>query len=567
MKGFPAAAHETLQNAQLRRNLGKATTTIRAKRLRAVGELPDWEALRDAGAAIKARAMATLPEQLERLEASVTRAGGTVHWARDGAEANAIVADVARAHGSREVIKVKSLATDEIGLNEALAEQGISAIETDLAELILQLSNDKTTHILVPAIHRNRMEIRALFEQTIAQGEQLGDEASAIAEAARKHLRAKFLSVPVAVSGANFGVAETGTVAVVESEGNGRMCTTLPDVLVTVMGIEKILPEWRDLEVFLQLLPRSSTAERMNPYTSLWTGVRPGDGPQEFHLILLDGGRTNVLADEVGRQALHCIRCSACLNVCPVYSRVGGQAYESVYPGADRRGALAAAVRARRAPDAAVGVVAVRRLLRRLPGQDRDPVAARAPARAGRARAEVQAVAGGAGDEDRRAACSRRGRATSARRSSPGSAAGRSRRRCCRAGRRCASFPTRRRRRSGSGGVSARADVLDRIRARPRPRRGGARGAARVSRAGRGGGDRLGRDRRPLLRAGGGVPGDRHARERRRAAGRGRGAVPRARRAADRGAAGRSRRARGRSRSSSTSRRCRRRRSTSSTAC
>jgi L-lactate dehydrogenase complex protein LldF len=332
MKGFPAAAHQTLQNAQLRRNLGKATTTIRDKRLRAIGELPDWEALREAGAAIKARAMATLPEQLERLEASVTRAGGVVHWARDGAEANAIVASIAQAHGSLEVIKVKSIATDEIGLNDALAERGISAIETDLAELILQLSHDKTSHILVPAIHRNRMEIKALFERTITD-EKLGTEASAIAEAARRHLRAKFLSVPVAVSGANFGIAETGTVAVVESEGNGRMCTTLPKVLVTVMGIEKVLPEWRDLEVFLQLLPRSSTAERMNPYTSLWTGVRAGDGPEEFHLVLLDGGRTDVLADEVGRQALHCIRCSACLNVCPVYSRVGGQAYESVYPG------------------------------------------------------------------------------------------------------------------------------------------------------------------------------------------------------------------------------------------
>jgi L-lactate dehydrogenase complex protein LldF len=332
VKGFPAAAHETLQNAQLRRNLGKATTTIRAKRLRAISELPDWEQLRDAGAAIKARAMATLPEQLERLEDSVRSRGGVVHWARDGAEANAIVASVARAHGAREVIKVKSIATDEIGLNDALQREGISAIETDLAELILQLSNDKTTHILVPAIHRNRMEIKALFERTITD-EKLGTEASAIAEAARRHLRAKFLSVPMAVSGANFGVAETGTVAVVESEGNGRMCTTLPKVLVTVMGIEKVLPEWRDLEVFLQLLPRSSTAERMNPYTSLWTGVRPGDGPEEFHLVLLDGGRTDVLADEVGRQALHCIRCSACLNVCPVYSRVGGQAYESVYPG------------------------------------------------------------------------------------------------------------------------------------------------------------------------------------------------------------------------------------------
>jgi L-lactate dehydrogenase complex protein LldF len=328
-RGFPAAAHDTLQNAQLRRNLGKATATIRAKRLRAIGELPDWEALRDAGAAIKARAMATLPEQLE---ASVTRAGGVVHWARDGAEANAIVARITRAAGSDEVVKVKSIATDEIGLNDALATHGIRAIETDLAELILQLSHDKTSHILVPAIHRNRLEIKALFERTITD-ETLGTEASAIAEAARRHLRAKFLSVPVAVSGANFGIAETGTIAVVESEGNGRMCTTLPRVLVTVMGIEKVLPEWRDLEVFLQLLPRSSTAERMNPYTSLWTGVRPGDGPEEFHLVLFDGGRTQVLADEVGRQALHCIRCSACLNVCPVYSRVGGQAYESVYPG------------------------------------------------------------------------------------------------------------------------------------------------------------------------------------------------------------------------------------------
>jgi len=327
-------ARRTLRDSQLRRNLGKATTTIRAKRLNTIAEVDDWEALREAGSAIKAHTMATLPEQLERLEAAVQRAGGTVHWARDGAEANAIVAEVARAHGAGEVIKVKSLATDEIGLNEALAEQGIEAIETDLAELIVQLDpDDRQSHILVPAIHKNRAEIRALFERTIAKGEHLGLEASAIAEAARRHLRAKFLSVPVAVSGANFGIAETGTICVVESEGNGRMCTTLPEVLVTVMGIEKVLPRWQDLEVFLQLLPRSSTAERMNPYTSLWTGVRDGDGPREFHLILLDNGRTDVLRDEVGRQALHCIRCSACLNVCPVYSRTGGQAYESVYPG------------------------------------------------------------------------------------------------------------------------------------------------------------------------------------------------------------------------------------------
>ncbi len=332
-KGFPAAARESLADSQLRRNLGKATQTIRAKRLRTIAELPDWEQLRESGAAIKARAMATLPEQLERLEASVQRAGGTVHWARDGAEATKIVGDIAASHGAEEVIKVKSLATDEIDLNEGLAERGVRAIETDLAELIIQLAGDKQSHILVPAIHWNRAEIRALFERTIAEGEDLGWEATAIAEAARKHLRAKFLSVPVAVSGANFGIADSGTICVVESEGNGRMCTTLPEVLVTVMGIEKVLPQWRDLEVFLQLLPRSSTAERMNPYTSLWTGVRPDDGPREFHLVLLDNGRTDVLADEVGRQALHCIRCSACLNVCPVYSRAGGQAYESVYPG------------------------------------------------------------------------------------------------------------------------------------------------------------------------------------------------------------------------------------------
>ena len=333
MKGFPAAARVTLRDAQLRRNLGKATTTIRAKRLNTIAELDDWEALRDAGSAIKARAMATLPEQLERLEAAVARAGGTVHWARDAAEANAIVAGIAHDHGARELIKVKSIATDEIGLNDALAAEGISAIETDLAELIIQLAGERSSHILVPAIHKNRAEIRALFERTIAKGQDLGWEATGIAEAARRHLRAKFLSVPLAVSGANFGIAETGTVCVVESEGNGRMCTTLPEVLVTVMGIEKVLPQWQDLEVFLQLLPRSSTAERMNPYTSLWTGVRGSDGPREFHLVLLDNGRTDVLRDEVGRQALHCIRCSACLNVCPVYARTGGQAYDSVYPG------------------------------------------------------------------------------------------------------------------------------------------------------------------------------------------------------------------------------------------
>jgi L-lactate dehydrogenase complex protein LldF len=230
-------------------------------------------------------------------------------------------------------VKVKSLTTDEIELNDALAAGGVHAIETDFAELILQLDGDWSSHILVPAIHRNRTEIRDLFVRTIANGRALSDDPHELAETARLYLREKFLDARMGVSGANFAVAETGTVVVVESEGNGRMCTTLPPVLVTVVGIEKLVPTFADLEVFLQLLPRSATGERMNPYTSLWTGVTDGDGPQEFHVVLLDNGRTRVLANEVGRQALHCIRCSACLNVCPVYSRTGGHAYGSVYPG------------------------------------------------------------------------------------------------------------------------------------------------------------------------------------------------------------------------------------------
>ena len=331
--GFPRAAAAALQDSQLRHNLGAATATIRAKRAAVVDERPDWQQLRDAGGAIKQRALVTLSEQLERLEAAVAAAGGEVHWARDAVEANAAVAAIARRHGADEVIKVKSMATEEIGLNEALRAEGINALETDLAELIVQLAHDRPSHILVPAIHRNREEIRDLFSRTIARDEQVTSEPAALTEAARLFLREKFLSARVAVSGANFAVAETGAVCVVESEGNGRFCTTLPDVLVTVMGIEKVLAEWRDLEVMLQLLPRSSTGERMNPYTSLWTGVTEGDGPREFHLVLLDNGRTEVLADELGRQALRCIRCSACLNSCPVYARTGGHAYESVYPG------------------------------------------------------------------------------------------------------------------------------------------------------------------------------------------------------------------------------------------
>ncbi|CCH31280.1 lactate utilization protein B [Saccharothrix espanaensis] len=328
---FPVAARAGLENAQMRRNLTKATGTIRAKRAAVVAELPDWTRLRAAGAAIKDSVLADLPTHLLRLEAALTERGTTVHWARDAAEANRIITDLVTATGSTEVIKVKSMATAEIGLNEALAAAGIRAVETDLAELIVQLADDKPSHILVPAIHKGRAEIRDLFRREMPGVDpDLTDDPRALAEAARKYLRHKFTTVDVAVSGANFAVADSGALVVVESEGNGRMCLTLPRTLISVVGIEKLVPTWQDLEVFLQLLPRSSTGERMNPYTSVWTGPTEG---QTGHVVLVDNGRAATLSDPAGRAALRCIRCSACLNSCPVYERTGGHAYGSVYPG------------------------------------------------------------------------------------------------------------------------------------------------------------------------------------------------------------------------------------------
>ncbi|NJP68550.1 lactate utilization protein, partial [Streptomyces sp. ventii] len=338
MPPFPRGAETALGDATLRGNLRHATHTIRDKRARAVAELPDWAELRSAGAALKDRSLRHLDRYLTQAEAAITAAGGRVHWASDASAANRIVTRLVRDTGEPEVVKVKSMATQEIELNEALEAAGIAVHETDLAELIVQLGDDLPSHLLVPAIHRNRSEIRDIFRERMADRgrpapEGLTDDPRALAEAARLHLREKFLRARVAVSGANFLIAETGTLVVVESEGNGRMCLTLPDTLISVVGIEKVVPTWRDLEVFLQTLPRSSTAERMNPYTSTWTGVTPGDGPQSCHVVLLDNGRTDALADTVGRQALRCIRCSACLNVCPVYERAGGHAYGSPYPG------------------------------------------------------------------------------------------------------------------------------------------------------------------------------------------------------------------------------------------
>ncbi len=329
---FPDAAKHALANAQLRRNVGHATDVIRGKRGVVVGEMDDWQELREAGKRIKAHVLDHLDTYLTRFEEHCTRAGGRVHWAADADEANRIVIDIIRGHGQTEVIKVKTMTSDETRLNRALEAAGIAPYETDLADLIIQLGNDRPSHIVVPALHRNRAEIREIFLRGM-QLTELGREPEDLTAAARRFLREKFLRVSVGFSGANFLVADTGSVCVVESEGNGRMCLTLPKVLITMAGIEKVVPTFQDLEVFLQLLPRSATGERMNPYNTLWTGVAAGDGPQEFHIVLLDNGRTRVLADAHARETLHCIRCAACLNACPVYRQTGGHAYGSIYSG------------------------------------------------------------------------------------------------------------------------------------------------------------------------------------------------------------------------------------------
>jgi L-lactate dehydrogenase complex protein LldF len=329
---FPEAAKDLVQNAQVRRNVRHATKVIRNKRAQVVSELPDWEELRSAGQAIKQHTLRNLDTYLQQFEAKCTEAGGHVHWARDADDANRTIIDLIHGYNEKEVIKVKTMTSDEIGLNGALEASGITPHETDLADLIVQLGEDKPSHIVVPALHRNRAEIRQIFLRNM-ELTSLSDNPEELAAAARGYLREKFLHTRIAISGANFAIADSGSVCVVESEGNGRMCVSLPQILITLVGIEKLIPRFEDLEVFLQLLPRSATGERMNPYNSIWTGIAPGDGPQEFHVVLLDNGRTQVLANEFSRNTLDCIRCGACLNACPVYQQTGGHAYGSIYAG------------------------------------------------------------------------------------------------------------------------------------------------------------------------------------------------------------------------------------------
>jgi L-lactate dehydrogenase complex protein LldF len=329
---FPIAALKLLGDTQMRKNVRHATEVIQAKRAKVVAEMPDWQQLRESGKRLREHTMQHLDVYLEQFEANCTAAGGHVHWARDAADARRIVIDLVQQAGASEVIKIKSMTTEEIQLNTALEAAGIRPYETDLAELIIQLGKDQPSHIVVPALHKNRQQIRAIFQREMNLPD-LGNTPQDLADAARLFLRKKFLTVKTGVSGANFLIAETGGVCIIESEGNGRMCLTLPETLITIAGIDKVIPRFQDLEVLLQLVPRSATGERMNPYNSIWTGITPGDGPQNFHVILMDNGRSEILADTEARQTLNCIRCGACQNACPVYRQTGGHAYGSVYAG------------------------------------------------------------------------------------------------------------------------------------------------------------------------------------------------------------------------------------------
>jgi L-lactate dehydrogenase complex protein LldF len=308
--------------------LERATNRFLGYRAARVAELPEWEALRQAAHEIRLHTLLHLDAYLERLEERVIAAGGRVHWAVDAAQARRIVLDLARERSVRTAVKVKSMATEEIGLNHALEEAGILAVETDLGEFIIQLAGQGPSHIIAPAVHKTREDIAALFREKL--GVDAPDDPQELAAIARQALRERFLAADMGISGANFLVAETGTLVIVTNEGNGRMCTTLPKVHVAVVGIDKVVPDWESLTVLLKLLARSASGQKLTAYTSFITGPRRSPkegGPEEFHLVLLDNGRSRMLRDPVGRETLKCIRCGCCLNVCPVYRHVGGYAY------------------------------------------------------------------------------------------------------------------------------------------------------------------------------------------------------------------------------------------------
>jgi L-lactate dehydrogenase complex protein LldF len=306
----------------------KATARFLGLRDQRISELENWQELRQAASDIRLHSLDKLDNYLELFEEKFVSSGGTLHWATDADEAQKIVLDIARTDQVKTAVKVKSMATEEIDLNKALSEGGIDVFETDLGEFIIQLANVGPSHIIVPAVHLKKEEIAELFN--IRLGIDAPGDPLVLTQIARETLREKFLTADMGISGANFLVAETGTIVLVTNEGNGRMCTTIPDVHVAVVGIDKIIPDWSSLGILLQLLARSATGQKLSTYTSFITGPRRSNhenGPRKLHLILLDNGRSQLLSDAVGREVLKCIRCGSCLNVCPVYQSVGGYAY------------------------------------------------------------------------------------------------------------------------------------------------------------------------------------------------------------------------------------------------
>lgn len=333
LASFVARADEALVDDRLRASVRNATDAMYTGRLRALGELADADALRDAAQGVRKRNVARLPELLEQWSDRFEANGGRVCWARTGDEAVAYVREVLRAHAAERVVKGKSMAGEEIGLNHALEEDGYEVVETDLGEFVIQLADEPPSHIIVPAIHRNRFDIADLFSADA--GETIPPEVRAEADYARRRLRQAFLTADVGISGVNFAVAETGSVCLVENEGNGRLVTALPRVHIAIMGAERIVADLAELDVMLSLLGRSATGQSLTVFTNLLSGPRRQgeiDGPDELHVVVLDNGRQNVLGTEF-QDALDCIRCGACLNACPVYRNVGGHAYGSVYSG------------------------------------------------------------------------------------------------------------------------------------------------------------------------------------------------------------------------------------------
>jgi L-lactate dehydrogenase complex protein LldF len=332
---FRAAASEALRNEQLRANFRRAMDGLSAKRAAMFADPQEWRDLRALGASIRARALARLPELLEVLEGNCERNGVRVRWAETTGEANAIVLRILKEHGATRVVKGKSMVSEEMHLNDFLEEHGIESLESDLGEYIIQLDGETPSHIIMPAIHKNRRQIARLFGRKIREAKYTED-VDELTGIARRVLRRKFFEAQAGISGVNFAVAETGTLCLVENEGNGRMSTHVPPVHIALMGIEKVVERLEDVPPLYSLLTRSATGQAISTYFNMITGPRgPGekDGPAEVFLVILDNGRSRIFADHELSTTLRCIRCGACMNHCPVYTRVGGHAYQAVYPG------------------------------------------------------------------------------------------------------------------------------------------------------------------------------------------------------------------------------------------